>query len=115
VARDDRRRYVAPAAFLLAVTIAVILVRAGMDSGSKRTATRTVTASSTQQVVDTTPSTTTAKTASRPGKKQYWTVKAGDSFGAIASETGVPVATIERLNPNVSSTSLYIGEKIRIK
>jgi hypothetical protein len=25
------------------------------------------------------------------------------------------VATIEQLNPNVSSTSLFIGEKIRIK
>jgi LysM repeat protein len=114
VARDDRRRYVAPAAFLLAVTIAVILIRAGMHSGSNHEATRTVTASSTEQVVDTSPTTTTRKTTPR-GKKQYWTVKAGDSFGAIASETGVPVATIEQLNPNVSSTSLFIGEKIRIK
>jgi LysM repeat protein len=115
VARDDRRRYLAPAAFLLAVTIAVILIRAGMHSGSHHAAATTGTAPSTQQVVDTTPATTTTGKTGARSRKQYWTVRAGDSFGAIASETGVPAATIERLNPKVSSTSLFIGEKIRIK
>jgi hypothetical protein len=33
----------------------------------------------------------------------------------ISSKSGVPVATIEQLNPNVKSTSLFIGEKLRIK
>jgi LysM repeat protein len=33
----------------------------------------------------------------------------------ISTRTGVPVATIARLNPKASSTSLFIGEKIRIR
>jgi LysM repeat protein len=33
----------------------------------------------------------------------------------IASKSGVSVATIETLNPTASSTTLHIGEKIRIR
>jgi LysM repeat protein len=33
----------------------------------------------------------------------------------ISAQTGVPVSTLERLNPDVSSTSLFIGQKIRIR
>ena len=32
--REDRRRYVAPAAFLLAATIAILLIRSGLQAGS---------------------------------------------------------------------------------
>jgi LysM repeat protein len=42
-------------------------------------------------------------------------VQAGDTFGVISSSTGVPVATIEQLNPGVSSTSLVIGQKVRTR
>jgi len=91
------RRYAAPAAFLLAVTIAVVLVRAGLEHGG---ATTTV---------------TTRTTETRLTTKPFWTVRAGDTFQSISTKTGVPVATIERLNPNVSSTSLFIGQRIRLK
>ena len=38
----------------------------------------------------------------RPCRRQaFWVVQAGDTFGVISTKTGVPVATIERLNPNV--------------
>lgn len=97
------------------MTIAVILVRAGIESGSsapRATPTSTPVAPR-KHVVTTTTTSTTKKTSG--GAKQYWTVKAGDTFGVISSQTGVPVATIEQLNPKVSSTALFIGEKIRIK
>jgi LysM repeat protein len=42
-------------------------------------------------------------------------VRAGDTFGVISTKTGISVARIERLNPKVTSTSLFIGEKVRIK
>ena len=87
------RRYVAPAAFLAAVTIAVVLIRAGLESGSSST---------------TTSATTTVVA------KRYYRVRVGDTFGSIAKATGVSVKTIERLNPKVHSTSLFIGERIRI-
>ena len=93
----DWRRLAAPFAFLLAVTIAVVLVRAGLEHGSGAA---------------TTPRPSTV--ASRP-TKPFWTVRAGDTFQVISSKTGVPVARIERLNPKVSSTTLFIGQRIRLR
>jgi LysM repeat protein len=107
--RDDWRRYAAPAAFLLAVTIAVVLIRAGINSG-KPTSAAVPPASTGSQVT-----TTTNKKAKKASTQRYWTVQAGDTFNVISTKTGVPVATIARLNPKASSTSLFIGEKIRIR
>jgi LysM repeat protein len=110
VRRDDWRRYAAPAAFLLAVTIAVVLIRSGINSGKAKTPTA--------ETPVTTHSVTT--TTSKPAKqkrpiRRYYTVQAGDTFSVISTKTGVPVATIARLNPKASSTSLFIGERIRIR
>ena len=93
------RRYLAPLAFLVAVTIAVVLIRAGLESGADSRGASTLT--------------TTAPGG--PVAKRYWTVRAGDTFGVIARKTHVTVAAIERLNPKVSSTSLYVGERIRVQ
>jgi len=113
VKSDGWQRYAAPAAFLLAVTIAVIAVRAGFESGHGTKATTTTTAT----VKRTKPATTPTTTAAKPPKavKKFVTVQAGDTFSVISGRTHVPVATIERLNPKVASTTLHIGEQIRIK
>ena len=102
------RRYLAPAAFLAGVTIAVVLVRAGLHAGSSPTT------AATTRVVGTTSAPVTSTSRTTRKRRRYWTVRAGDTFAVIASATGVSVATIRRLNPKVSSTSLFIGEKIRI-
>jgi LysM repeat protein len=96
---------------LLAVTIAVVLIRSGIHSGKARAPVVGPTTTSHSQVTTTTKKKTTKKAPA----ERYWTVQAGDTFNVISSKTGVPVATIARLNPNASSTSLFIGEKIRIR
>ncbi|HEY2776407.1 MAG TPA: LysM domain-containing protein [Gaiellaceae bacterium] len=103
--QQDWRRYAAPTAFLLAVTVAVALVRSGLEHKSSTSPTTTTTRSIP-------PSPQVSTTAN---KRQYWRVRAGDTFGVISTKTGVPVVRIERLNPKVTSTSLFIGEKVRIK
>ena len=115
--RDEWRRYAAPAAFLLAVTIAVVLIHSGLQKGSHGATAVTAPTTTTRKRVVTTTTTTTAtkRTTTTTSAAGFWTVQAGDTFGVISSKTGVPVATIEQLNPNVKSTSLFIGEKIRIK
>jgi LysM repeat protein len=114
VPRNDRRRFAAPAAFLLAATIGIVLVRSGMDAGAdRRTSTSSVPTITRKRVASTT--TTTKRRTTTPSSQAFWTVQAGDTFGVISTKSGVPVATIERLNPNVSSTSLFIGEKIRLR
>ncbi|HEV2593529.1 MAG TPA: LysM domain-containing protein [Gaiellaceae bacterium] len=108
---DDWRRYAGPAAFLLAVTIAVLLVRNGLEHGGKAATPPSVTTVASTPV---TTAVTTTKAKKKP-KRRYWTVSAGDTFAVISSKSGVPVATIEQLNPTVKSTSLFIGEKLRIE
>jgi len=113
VPREDWRRYVAPAAFLLAATIAIVLIRSGLQSGaSKRTATSVVV---TQQHKTVSTPTTTGGTTTSSSTRRFWTVQAGDTFGVISTKSGVPVATIQQLNPNVKSTSLFIGQKLRLR
>jgi LysM repeat protein len=117
VRHDDWRRYAAPAAFLLAVTLAVLLIRSGLESGTTGAPSSPPPTTSRNQVTTTTTTTTTTgkRTTTTASGKRFWTVRAGDTFGVISSQSGVPVAELVRLNPNVSSTSLFIGEKIRIK
>ena len=102
--QPDWRRYAAPAAFLLAVTVAVALVRSGLEHGSAKPSTTTTTRRIASPQV-----TTTAN------KREYWRVRAGDTFGVISTKTGVPITRIQRLNPKATSTSLFIGERVRIK
>jgi LysM repeat protein len=111
VRRSDWRRFAAPAAFLLAATIAVLLIRSGLQAGGPTPATTLRVPTTTNKVV----ATTTTKKKKTATARRFWVVQAGDSFGVISSKTGVPVATIEQLNPNVKSTSLFIGEKIRLR
>ena len=92
------QHYAAPAAFLLAATIAVVLIRAGFESGGSGAASPPSVAA------------TTGKATPR-----YWTVRAGDTYAVISRATGVSVVVIRRLNPGVSSTSLFIGQRIRVR
>jgi LysM repeat protein len=115
VKADGWKRFAAPAAFLLAVTIAVALVRAGFESGSDGPPAAAVTTQARTQPSTTTTVRTTTTTKPVKPARQFTTVEAGDTFSVISARTHVPVATIEQLNPKVSSTSLHIGQQIRIK
>jgi hypothetical protein len=118
VRRDDWRRYAAPAAFLLAVTVAIVLIRSGMHAGGRTAGTTTVPVLPRRHVLTATterPARTTTSASTSTATQRFWTVQAGDTYEVIATKSGVPVATIERLNPKASSTSLFIGERIRLR
>ena len=106
--------YAAPAAFLLAVTIAVLLVRSALNGGTTTSTGATLPPPPVRKTVVTTtkrkpPKTTTA------AKPRFYTVVAGDTFEVISRKTGVPVARIEQLNANVDSNALFIGQKLRLR
>lgn len=44
-----------------------------------------------------------------------YVVQSGDTLVAIARETGVPVAQIQALNPQVDPQILIAGEKLKLK
>src|SRR5216683_5417573 len=111
--RQGLARYAAPAAFLLAITIAVLLIRSGLGNSHSSTPTiptRTAAPVTTEQTRTTA---TTAGTTTVAGAT-FYVVQSGDTFGAIAAKQGTTIAEIERLNPGVSSNALQVGEKIRV-
>jgi LysM repeat protein len=109
--RPGFARYAAPAAFLLGVTIAVLLIRSGLGGGSSPQATTRGPA--------TRPATTLAPTTTRRTKtgsaRGFYTVESGDTFGSIAAKEGITVSELQALNPGVSSNSLQVGQKLRVK
>ena len=104
--RRSWQHYAAPAAFLLAVTIAVVLIRAGFESGGP---------ASDSDTPGTVAATTGNKPATRKSTAKFWVVQAGDTFAVISTATGVSVKRIQKLNPRLKSTNLFIGEKVRIR
>jgi LysM repeat protein len=106
-------RYAAPAAFLLAVTIAVLLIRAGLNGGTSTQT--TLTGPVTHPATAPTPPPGTTRKATTTLAGQFYTVESGDTFGSISAKTGVSIAQLEQLNPGVSSNSLQVGQKLRVK
>jgi LysM repeat protein len=105
----DRRRiarWVAPVAFLAAITIGALVVRAGLHQGTPHARTQTTT-------------TTSKKKGHRhghgPRHVQRYTIQSGDTLASIAAKTGTSVARLEQLNPGIDPTALRVGEKIRVQ
>lgn len=98
-------RFAAPVAFLAAITIGVLVVRAGFqhDNHHATTPTTTVTAKKKH------------KHAHGKRRARTYTVQSGDTLGSIASRYGTTVVAIEHLNPGIDPTALSVGEKIRLK
>jgi len=113
VARDDVARYAAPLAFLLAVTIVILLVHNGLNGGknSNQPTVPVSTAAATTSASTTTPAATTPVTP----KKQFYVIQSGDSFGVVAGKFNTTVEALQALNPGISSNSLTVGQKIRVK
>jgi len=123
--RKELARYGAPAAFLAAVTIAVILIKSGLSGGSGSTTTgglfptttRTAaTTATTTKLVLTAPQATAATTTetTTPGA-EYYAVQSGDTLGSIAQKYGTTVDELMTLNPGIDPTALLIGQKLRVK
>jgi LysM repeat protein len=54
-------------------------------------------------------------TAPPGSKKRSYTVRAGDTLGAIATKTGVPVDKLLQLNPQLDPQALVSGQKIKLR
>jgi hypothetical protein len=96
------RAYAGPAALLVAVTITVAFVRGGLRSGEHHAAP---------------PRPAAHRAALKPPRihaHRTYVVRAGDTIEAISTRTGVPQAKILSLNPKVTPTALFIGERLRL-
>jgi LysM repeat protein len=102
-------RFLAPAAFLLAVTIAVLLVRAGLSGGGD--ASTTPLTGPAQRTVTTTQTTTPKK--KRPAKR-FYTIQSGDTLDVVAAKFGTTTERLLALNPGIDPHALTVGQRVRI-
>ena len=52
----------------------------------------------------------------RPRRRRAnYTVKPGDSLGSISEKTGVPIETLEGLNPEIDPQALDAGAKLKLR
>jgi LysM repeat protein len=122
--RNQIARYIAPVAFLAAITVAVLLIRAGLGSSGSSAETTpslpTVTApaaatttigagttTSTRGAATTTSGTTTEA-------EQFYTVQSGDTLGGIALQFDTTVSQLLELNPGIDPRALHSGQRVRV-
>ena len=102
--RAELKRYGAPAAFLAAVTIAVLLVRAGLDHGSSPT---------------TAPTTRAARIATTPTtpvrRRRYYRLRQGETMSDVAIRFDTTVEKLLALNPGIEPNALEVGRRIRVR
>ena len=107
--RGEAKRYGAPAAFLAAVTIAVLLVRSGLQTKASPGTTSVATTQSRPTSTGVTTGTTTAK------QKQFYRLRAGETLSDVAIRFTTTVEDLLALNPGIEPTNLNVGQRIRVK
>lgn len=101
-------RLLAPAAFLAAATVAVLLIRAGLDSNSEPVA---PSPGATQPARTGTTGTTTRARPPAPVRRTY-AIQEGDTLDEVALEHDTTVERLLELNPRIDPTSLQVGQRI---
>ena len=103
--RQLATRLAAPAAFLAGITVAVLLVRAGLNSGETTPAAQT-------SVATTAATTALTQTTTTPVFVQ---VQSGGTLDQIALDNDTTVEQLLTLNPGLDPTALQVGQRIRVR
>ena len=110
--RAELARYLAPAAFLLVLTIAVLLVRSGLRGSGSNGATTPLTGLVTERTTTTSSATTT--TTATQAAKRFYTIQQGDTLATVALKFGKTTEQLLALNPGIDPHALTIGQKVRV-
>lgn len=100
-------RLLAPAAFLAAATVAVLLIRAGLDSNTEPVTTLPAV---TTRPARTAPTTTRARPPA-PARRTY-AIQEGDTLDQVALDHDTTVERLLELNPTIDPTSMQVGQRI---
>lgn len=105
-------RLAAPAALLLAATVAVLLVRSALDTDTEQTPT---TATTTAARPAPPPPPRPGRTSTAESQAEFYTVRAGDTLATIADQYGTTVEELLLLNPQVDPIELRVGQRVRVQ
>ena len=105
----------APLALLVALAaVGYVVSSASNEDAPSGSSSRSSTSGDEKTSTGAKTSTGEARTTTTSQPSTY-TVKAGDTLGTIAEQTGVSVAELQELNPELDPQSLTVGEQIRLR
>jgi LysM repeat protein len=113
--RSSLARFGAPAAFLLAATIAILLVRSATSQSDASTPPRANVPRTTSTAATPPPPPTTARGATVPADAEFYEIESGDTLAVVADRFDTTVERLLVLNPDVDPVALRVGQRIRVK
>ena len=108
-------RFAAPAAFLLAATIAVLLVRSALNGGDAATPPAVTTTAPTTTSGEPPAGTEAGNTTTNAAGAEFYVIRAGDTLADVAEQHDTTVEQLLVLNPDVDPVALTIGQRIRVE
>ena len=104
-------RWLAPIAIVAVAVTGYGIARSAMGDDDEPAAKPSTTRSEASR-----PTQTAAQQPDAPatGPARY-TVRAGDTLSSISLETGVPVAVLQELNPDVDVQALQPGQRLKLR
>ncbi|MEA2405257.1 MAG: hypothetical protein QOE08_1904 [Thermoleophilaceae bacterium] len=113
--RDNPMRILAPAALVVfGLAFLLVIVTSGGNSQPASSSTKSAEKAKDLGAPKKSSTKTTQTTPSATSQSSY-VVKTGDTLGSIAVKTGVPVAKLQELNPQLDPQALVSGQKIRLR
>jgi LysM repeat protein len=101
-------RWLAPLAVVTAAVAVYAVVSTGLGSDGADTSEPARTSGS-----QTRPASRRSSSGGR--RPRTYVVKPGDTLSGIAATTGVPLATLSRLNEDLDSQSLQAGQRVKLR
>ena len=105
----------APLALIAVLVVFLSIVSNSGNSGNSGSGDSATTPTSRTTTTNTSTKATTKKKPAKDAGAKTYTVQVGDTLGGIASKTGVPLQTIEELNPDVDPHAMTAGQEIKLK
>jgi spore germination protein YaaH len=91
-------------AFLAAATIAVLLVRSGLQTDSAKE----------PRAVPTVTTAPERPTTTGPARRRFYRLRAGGTLSDVAIRFDTTVDRLLLLNPGIEPTNLEVGQRIRV-
>lgn len=94
-------RFLAPLALAAALVGVIVVVQSSQSGSNDARQTTTVSAPVRGE-------------GRRRARKRFYVIKSGDSLSVISERTGVDVADIQSLNPDLDAQTLRVGQRLRL-
>jgi LysM repeat protein len=108
-------RFLAPVALVLFAVALLMIVSASNGGSNKGTPSASEQAKKRDLGVPAKKAKKKSASANGALPTKNYTVKTGDTLGSIAEKTGIPIAKLQELNPQIDPQQLGSGQRIKLR